>query len=92
MCSRVVSRFAALCELNLLMKSMRLVLTILLIAFDSLCAAEKPQTITRTFYVTGVECGSCVYVVQQSVSETKGVSDVTLVQMVDNYAKVTFDP
>lgn len=71
---------------------MRLVLTILLIAFGSLCAAEKPQTITRTFYVTGVECGSCVYVVQQSVSETKGVSEVTLVQVVDNYANVTFDP
>lgn len=69
---------------------------LLLITFSfivsSLCAADKPQPVTRTFYVSGVECGSCVYVVQQAVGEAKGVSDVTVVQVIDNYANVTFDP
>ena len=55
-------------------------------------AEDKPQPVTRTFYVAGVECGSCVYVVQQSVSETKGVSDAMVLQVIDNYANVTFDP
>lgn len=53
-------------------------------------AAEKQPTVT--FYVSGVECGSCVYVVQQSISETKGVSDATVVQVIDTYANVVFDP
>ncbi|MDI1311947.1 heavy-metal-associated domain-containing protein [Prosthecobacter sp.] len=56
----------------------------------SLNAVEKQQTMT--FYVSGVECGSCVYVVQQSISEMKGVSDATVVQVIDNYANVVFDP
>lgn len=53
-------------------------------------SASEP--VTRTFYVSGIECGSCVYMVQQSVAETKGVSDVTVVQVLDNHANVTFDP
>lgn len=53
-------------------------------------AAEKQPAMT--FYVSGVECGSCVYIVQQSISETKGVADATVVQMIDAYANVVFDP
>lgn len=53
-------------------------------------AAEKQPAVT--FYVSGVECGSCVYIVQQSISETKGVADATVVQMIDAYANVVFDP
>lgn len=56
----------------------------------SLHAAEKQPPVT--FYISGVECGSCVYVVQQSISETKGVSDATVVQVIDTYANVVFDP
>ena len=52
-------------------------------------AAAPPKT---TFYVSGIECGSCVYAVYQSVSETKGVAAVAVVQRIDNYANVTFDP
>ncbi len=74
------------------MKSTRLVLTAFSFAVSSLCAADKPRPITQTFYVSGVECGSCVYMVQQAVSAVKGVSEVTVVQVVDNYANVTFDP
>lgn len=53
-------------------------------------AAEKHPSVT--FYVSGVECGSCVYVVQQSITETKGVADATVVQLIDSYANVVFDP
>lgn len=57
---------------------------------SGLHAAEKQPTVT--FYVSGVECGSCVYVVQQSIIETKGVADATVVQVIDTYANVVFDP
>lgn len=53
-------------------------------------AAEKQPAMT--FYVSGVECGSCVYIVQQSIRETKGVADATVVQMIDACANVVFDP
>lgn len=63
----------------------------LLIAATSTLSAADP-VVTRTFYVSGVECGSCVYMVQQSIGETKGVEDVQVVQIIDNYAQVTFNP
>lgn len=63
----------------------------LLIAATSTLSAADPL-VTRTFYVSGVECGSCVYMVQQSIGETKGVEDVQVVQIIDNYAQVTFNP
>lgn len=53
---------------------------------------EKPTLVTETFFVSGIECGSCVYAVQQSITETKGVSQVTVLQLLDSYANVTFDP
>lgn len=56
----------------------------------AVCAADP--VVTRIFYVSGVECGSCVYMVQQSIGETKGVEDVQVVQIIDNYAQVTFNP
>ncbi|MCP5560810.1 MAG: heavy-metal-associated domain-containing protein [Verrucomicrobiaceae bacterium] len=55
-------------------------------------AEDAAPTQKTTFYVSGIECGSCVYAVYQSVSETKGVSAVAVVQRIDNYANVTFDP
>jgi copper chaperone CopZ len=73
------------------MKPLLTALTLAIIAHAAV-AADKPQTITRTFYVSGIACGSCVYMVQQSIAETKGVKDVTVVQVIDNYANVTFDP
>ncbi len=54
-------------------------------------ALHAAQPVTRTFYVTGVECGSCVYMVQQSITETKGVEDATVIQLIDAYANVTYD-
>lgn len=74
------------------MNSFRITLAAILLLPSFAQADDKPQSVTRTFYVSGVECGSCVYVVQQSVSETKGVSDAMVLQVIDNYANVTFDP
>lgn len=54
--------------------------------------AEPVGTVTRTFYVTGVECGACVYLVQLSASERKGVVKADVVQTAENYANVTFNP
>jgi len=53
---------------------------------------EKPKPVTLTFYVAGVECPSCVYSVNYSISQLKSVSDVTAGQWIENYANVTFDP
>lgn len=69
--------------------TLRLLLLLGLVT-TGLHAAEQQPTVT--FYIAGVECGSCVYVVQQSISETKGVSDATVVQVIDCYANVAFDP
>lgn len=66
--------------------------TLLFLLLSSLSLVRAADPVTRTFYVSGVECGSCVYAVQQSVTETKGVADVMVVQLVDAFAKVTFDP
>jgi copper chaperone CopZ len=65
-------------------------LTAIVLMSATLNAADP--AVTRTFYVSGVECGSCVYMVQQSIGETKGVEDVQVVQIIDNYAQVTFNP
>ena len=48
--------------------------------------------VSRTFHVLGVECGSCVYLVEQAVREVPGVSRVNVVQSLENCADVTFDP
>jgi copper chaperone CopZ len=62
---------------------------LLFLSFDLLPAAEP---VTRTFFVKGMECGSCVYMVQQSVTATPGVSDANVVQLLDSYANVSYDP
>ena len=68
---------------------MKSVVFLLLLSFGLLSAAEP---ITRTFFVKGMECGSCVYMVHQSVTETPGVSDANVVQLIDSYANVSYDP
>lgn len=60
-------------------------------AISSAAELPKARTTTMTFYVSGVECPSCVYVVCNSVTNLDGVTDVSLVQL-DGYANVTFDP
>ena len=69
-----------------------LLTTSFLLAVTCLIAEDKPKPTTLTFYVGGVECPSCVYSVNYSISQLKSVSDVTAGQFIENYANVTFDP
>jgi copper chaperone CopZ len=48
--------------------------------------------VIRTMYVPGMECGSCVFLVQQAAESVRGVKDVQVVQQVDGYVRVKFDP
>jgi copper chaperone CopZ len=54
-------------------------------------AQGKPQPAELIFDVSGLECGACVYSVQQALKEAKGVSDVEVMQTPDGYARVVFD-
>lgn len=53
---------------------------------------DKPKRSEWIFDVTGLECGACVYQVQQAIKDTKGVAEVEVFQTQDGYAKVAFDP
>lgn len=55
-------------------------------------AAGNPELAQRTFWVSGLECGTCVYMAHQSMTETKGVAEVEIAQMLESAARVTFDP
>jgi len=74
---------------------MRFTLPVLLLLAACCCSevsAGPPGSVTRTFYVTGIECGACIYLVQLSASERKGVLKADVEQTADSYANVTFDP
>lgn len=53
--------------------------------------APKPQA-TLTIFVDGVECPSCAYAVNYSISQLQSVTEVEAGQVVENFANVTFDP
>jgi copper chaperone CopZ len=63
---------------------------ILFVSFSSLTAGP-PENKSLTFRVSGVECGGCMYAVQQSISETPGVKDVAILPGIETLATVTFD-
>ena len=65
-----------------------------LLSCDALSDAPTPPAAkeVRTFYIQGLECGGCVYMVQHALSETKGVLSHEVVQSLDSYAIVSFDP
>lgn len=52
----------------------------------------KPQPVTVTLQIGGIECPSCVALVQQSLQDVVGMIDLDVRQQVDSYAVVTFDP
>lgn len=54
--------------------------------------AAKSKEVTYSFFLSGVECPSCVYSVWQSLQGIKGISDVNAQQRLDSFATVTFDP
>lgn len=71
---------------------MKLFLALVILVIAPLAQADKPKPTTLTFYVAGVECPSCVYSVNYSISQLKSVSDVSAGQFIENFANVTFDP
>lgn len=64
----------------------------LLFLAGSAAFAEDPAAVCRSFQVKGVECGGCVYVVEQSLRERKGVASVQVIQGLETFARVTFNP
>jgi len=68
---------------------MRTLLLLLLSCASTLGAADK----MTTFQVEGMECASCVYMVQLSVKEAKGVKEAAVDQgFLGGTAKVRYDP
>jgi copper chaperone CopZ len=71
---------------------MRLPLFLFFLAGAPMRAAEEPAAAQAVLVVSGLECGSCVYVAQYAISQTKGVADVEVVQTFDDFALVTYNP
>lgn len=53
--------------------------------------ADAPS-VSRSYRLLGVECGGCVYMVEQALRETKGVTAVEVTQGVECRATVTYNP
>lgn len=63
----------------------------LLLSF-ALHAEDKPAPAKTVFVVSGLECGSCVYMVQHQLSQTAGIAEVEVLQGIEGYASVSYDP
>ena len=58
----------------------------------SLHAADQPAPSKAVFTIAGLECGSCVYMVQTQLNQTRGISEVEVLQGVEGFARVSYDP
>ena len=58
----------------------------------SLHAADKPAPAKAVFTIAGLECGSCVYMVQTQLTQTRGISEVEVLQGVEGFARMSYDP
>jgi copper chaperone CopZ len=58
----------------------------------ALHAEEKPASTKTVFVVSGLECGSCAYMVQYQLSQTPGIVEVEVQQGLEDYASVCYDP
>ena len=54
---------------------------------DKLAASK-----TTDFVISGLECGSCAYMVQYQLSQTQGVVEVEVLQGLADFARVTYNP
>jgi copper chaperone CopZ len=86
----ILSRYR--CNRMPLMKRLILIAAMACLAGEIGAAEKKPDLAHRTFYISGLECASCVYMAQQAIAETQGVERVDVVQMLDSFAKVAYDP
>ncbi|MBE7494500.1 MAG: heavy-metal-associated domain-containing protein [Verrucomicrobiaceae bacterium] len=71
---------------------MRLSALLALLLFVTLHAEDKPTPAKTVFVVSGLECGSCVYMVQHQLSQTPGIVEVEVLQGLEGYANVSYDP
>jgi copper chaperone CopZ len=73
---------------------MRIAAIISALACLTLHAGDKPApgAARAVFIVSGLECGSCVYMVQNQLSHTNGIAEVEVLQGVEGYARVNYDP
>jgi|APTNR8051073442_1049403.scaffolds.fasta_scaffold12360_3 copper chaperone CopZ len=55
-------------------------------------AADKAAPAKAVFVVSGLECGSCVYMVQHQLSQTPGIVEVEVLQGIEGFASVSYDP
>jgi len=58
----------------------------------SVLAADRPLTEKAIFTISGLECGSCVYVVQTQLNQTRGIAEVEVLQHAGGFARVSYDP
>jgi copper chaperone CopZ len=71
---------------------MRLSALLPLLLSVTLHAEDKPAPAKTAFVVSGLECGSCVYMVQHQLSQTPGIVEVEVLQGLEGYANVSYDP
>lgn len=76
---------------------MKLLPTLATLGFFTCVAtgADKPApapAAKAVFIVSGLECGSCVYMVQHTLSQIRGIAEVEVLQGLEGFAKVSFDP
>ncbi|HRH94756.1 MAG TPA: heavy-metal-associated domain-containing protein [Prosthecobacter sp.] len=71
---------------------MRLSALFALLLSLALHAEDKPAPTKTVFVVSGLECGSCVYMVQHQLSQTAGIVEVEVLQGLEGYANVSYDP
>jgi copper chaperone CopZ len=71
---------------------MRLPAAFAILLSFTLHAADKPAPAKVVFVISGLECGSCVYMVQTQLTQTRGISEVEVLQSVEGFARVSYDP
>ena len=58
----------------------------------TLRAADSPAPAKTSFTFAGRACGSCVYMVLTQLTQTRGISEVEVLQGVESFACVSYDP
>ena len=71
---------------------MRLPAAFAILLSFTLHAADKAAPAKAVFVISGLECGSCVYMVQTQLTQTRGISEVEVLQGVEGFARVSYDP
>lgn len=70
----------------------RLLLVFSCIAWTLTAQQKLPSPSQAVFTVSGLECGSCLYMAQYALSQTPGVKEVEMVQTFSDFALVSYDP